>query len=146
MDSLHYLLMKSHACFSRQVVSRAQRELGLSPGQPKVLDSLMDHEGCDQKTLAAHCEIEQATLGSILSRMEEKGLIQRQRQPGNRRSLFVYLTPEGREAAQTMREIFRQEEEHAARTLTPAQREELRSLLQQFCQGLTPEEPEVEGV
>ena len=106
----------------------------------------MDHEGCDQKTLAAHCEIEQATLGSILSRMEEKRLIRRHRQPGNRRSLFVYLTPEGREAAQAMQEIFRQEEEAAARKLTPEQKEALRALLQQFCQGLAPEEQEVEIV
>ena len=78
--------------------------------------------------------------------MEEKGLIRRQRQPGNRRSLFVYLTPEGREAAQAMQEIFRQEEEAAARKLTPEQKEALRALLQQFCQGLAPEEQEVEIV
>ena len=140
MHSLHYLLMKTHSALSRRVVSRAQRELGLSPGQPKVLDFLIDHEGCDQKTIAAHCEIEQATVGPILTRMEQGGLVQRRQQPGNRRSLFVYLTPRGRETAQAMAALFREEEAVAASKLTPAQKEQLQDLLGLVCQGLAPEE------
>lgn len=140
MHSLHYLLMKTHTTFSRRVVTRAQRELGLSPGQPKVLDFLIDHPGCDQKTIAAHCEIEQATLGSILLRMEEKGLIQRQHPPGNRRSLLVDLTDQGQAAAQAMAEIFQTEEAAATSRLTPEQLAELKALLQLVCQGITGEE------
>ena len=140
MQSLHYLLMKTHTTFSRRVVTRAQRELGLSPGQPKVLDFLIDHPGCDQKTIAAHCEIEQATLGSILLRMEEKGLIQRQHPPGNRRSLLVDLTGQGQAVAQAMAGIFQEEESAAASRLTPAQLEQLKALLQLVCQGITGEE------
>lgn len=140
MHSLHYLLMKTHTTFSRRVVTRAQRELGLSPGQPKVLDFLIDHPGCDQKTIAAHCEIEQATLGSILLRMEEKGLIQRQHPPGNRRSLLVNLTDQGQAAAQAMAEIFQAEEAAATSRLTPEQLAELKALLQLVCQGITGEE------
>ncbi|MDO5547165.1 MAG: MarR family transcriptional regulator [Eubacteriales bacterium] len=136
MQSLHYLLMKSHACLSRRIFSRAQQELGLSPGQPKVLDFLLENEGSDQKTIAANCEIEQATLGSILLRMEEKGLIERRRQPGNRRSLFVYLTDSGKETARKMNDIFRMEDQIAASHLNEAQLAELLDLLESVCKGI----------
>ncbi len=135
MDSLHYLLMKSHATLSRRISARAQQEIGLSSGQPKVLDFLIDHEGSDQKTIAINCEIEQATLGSILLRMEEKGLIERRRQNGNRRSLFVYLTDTGRKAAAEMQKIFTEEDKTAAEKLTAGQLAELLRMLDLICGG-----------
>ena len=101
MESLHYLLMKSHTLLNRKILSQAMK-LGYSPGQPKVLEYLSKYEGSDQKTIAAYCEIEQATVGSILLRMENTGLIERRQAPGNRRSLYVYLTDKGRQAARTL--------------------------------------------
>lgn len=40
MENLHYLLMKSNAMLSRRILSEVSR-LGLTPGQPKVLDFLL---------------------------------------------------------------------------------------------------------
>ena len=65
MESLHYLLMKTHTVLQRRISSRAS-EMGLTPGQPKVLDYLFRYGESDQKTIASYCEIEQATAGSIL--------------------------------------------------------------------------------
>ena len=46
MESLHYLLMKAHANLNRWILNEAA-ELGLSPGQPKVLECLMERgESC----------------------------------------------------------------------------------------------------
>lgn len=141
--SIHYILMKTHSIFSRRISYRAQKELGLSPGQPKVLDCLMDNEGSDQKTIASICEIEQATLGSILIRMEEKGLIERRQLAGNRRSLFVYLTNHGKEMAAKMRKIFDEEEKIALKSLTKKETEELYKTLNTICKNIN-EIPEVE--
>ena len=96
MKSLHYLLMKTHSNVNRWIQSQAAA-LGLSPGQPKILECLMARGECNQKTIAADCEIEQATVGSILSRMERDGLVCRTQREGNRRSLYVSLTPRGRQ-------------------------------------------------
>ena len=128
MESLHYLLMRAHTSLNRQILSRAAG-IGLTPGQPKVLDYLIDHEGSDQKTIAACCEIEPATVGSILLGMEEAGLVLRTQRPGNRRSLFVSLTPRGREKARQMAEIFRQVDDRALQALTPQEGEALLTLL-----------------
>lgn len=128
MESLHYLLMRAHTSLNRQILSRAAG-IGLTPGQPKVLDYLIDHEGSDQKTIAACCEIEPATVGSILLGMEEAGLVLRTQRPGNRRSLFVSLTPQGREKARQMAEIFWQVDDRALQSLTPQEGEALLTLL-----------------
>lgn len=134
MESLHYLLMKSHAILNRRILAQAAK-LGLTPGQPKVLDYLLDHEGSDQKTIASYCEIEPATAGSILLGMEEAGLISREQRPGNRRSLFVYLTEKGRRTAEAMAEIFFEMEAQSARALSPEEQDTLRALLERVCAG-----------
>lgn len=135
MESLHYLLMKSHSMMQRCIFSEAQK-IGLTSGQPKILDYLWEHEGSDQKTIAAYCEIEPATLASILLRMEQKGLIERRQKKGNRRSLFVYMTEKGKNAAEQMHIIFETSDEQAANHMTVAETEELKRLLTKVCENL----------
>lgn len=136
MESLHYLLMKTHTMLNKRIVSGAG-ELGLTPGQPKVLDFLTEHEGSDQKTIAAYCEIEPATVGSILLRMENQGMIRRIQRQGNRRSLFVYLTEKGKKAADDMAEVFDSCEKDAAGGLTPEELKELKILLSKLWDNLS---------
>lgn len=69
MEPIHYLLMKAHTNLNRWILKEAAG-LGLSPGQPKILECLARLGECNQKTIAQFCEIEQATVGSILLRME----------------------------------------------------------------------------
>ena len=135
MESLHYLLMKTHTMLNKKIVSGAGT-LGLTAGQPKVLDFLMEQEGCDQKTIAAYCEIEPATVGSILLRMENQGMIRRVQHPGNRRSLFVYLTEKGKKAAADMAEVFDACEREAVKGLPGEDVEELKILLNRLWENL----------
>ncbi|MCM1508511.1 MAG: MarR family transcriptional regulator [Ruminococcus flavefaciens] len=135
MESLHYLLMKSHSVMQRKIYSEAQK-IGLTSGQPKILDYLYDHEGSDQKTIAGYCEIEPATLGSILLRMEQKGLIERRQENGNRRSWFVYLTENGRNACEKMHDIFSRADEQASEGISSGEIEEIKRLLTKICRNL----------
>jgi DNA-binding MarR family transcriptional regulator len=127
--------MKSHSMMRRTVFSEAQR-IGLTSGQPKILDYLLDHEGSDQKTIASYCEIEPATLGSILLRMEQKGMIERRQKNGNRRSLFVYLTDKGKDFAVQMNSIFERADETALNDLTDEEISELHRILSKICGNL----------
>lgn len=135
MESLHYLLMKSHSMMQRCIFAEAQK-IGLTSGQPKILDYLYRYEGSDQKTIAAYCEIEPATLASILLRMEQKELIERRKQSGNRRSLFVYLTEKGKEAAKQMHGIFGKYDKTAELSMTENDVEDLKRLLTSVCNNL----------
>ena len=136
MESLHYLLMKSHAMVHRRVTSKTS-SIGLTSGQPKVLDFLLRFHEADQKTIAAYCEIEPATVGSILSRMETSGLVVRRQKEGNRRSLYVSLTEKGVNAAEKLTEIFRSVEDEATCRLSEDERDTLRELLSRICDPLS---------
>lgn len=135
MESLHYLLMKTHSAMQRCIFNEAQK-IGLSSGQPKVLDYLYSCEGSDQKTIAAYCEIEPATLASILLRMEQKGLIERKQKNENRRSLFVYMTDKGRAAAEQMHTIFEKYDCLASESMSAEEIESVRNLLTKICINL----------
>lgn len=67
--STHYLLMADHAMLQKLVMSRI-KPLGLTTGQPKVLDFLQDHDGAMQKDIAKGCHIEPSSLSTILGGME----------------------------------------------------------------------------
>lgn len=111
-NSFHHKLMRTHFAMHRKIMSRA-KALGLTSGQPKVLEFLSESDGVEQKTIAENCDIERATVGSILDRMEQSGFIERRRRDGNRRSIYVYLTDKGRAAAAEMERIFSESEEQA---------------------------------
>ena len=141
MESLHYLLMKTHTHLNRWILNEAAA-IGLSPGQPKILECLMDCGEMNQKAIAACCEIEQATVGSILLRMEQSGLVRRTQRAGNRRSLYVSLTPKGEELGTQMAEIFRQADARAVARLSPEAQTQLRQLLEVVYASIGAEEKE----
>lgn len=98
-ESLHYLLMADHLLFQKSLLAGI-KDTNLTPGQPKILDYLLFHDGAVQKEIAEACHIEPATITSVLLGMENKGLIVRKNIDGNRRSLYVYLTSKGRSLAE----------------------------------------------
>lgn len=135
---LHRLLLRAQSAMNREILARASA-LGLSPGQPKVLEFLLHNGETNQKAIADYCEIEPATVGTILTRMERDGLIDRTRHEGNRRSLYVTLTQRGQEVAQAMDLAFRQADEAAATSLTREQRDLLCAMLADVCDTLNVE-------
>ena len=70
-------------------------------------------------------------------RMENQGMIRRIQHPGNRRSLFVYLTEQGRKAAKEMAKVFDSCEEEAAGSLPGEELEELKILLTKLWENLS---------
>jgi DNA-binding MarR family transcriptional regulator len=143
MESLHYLLMKAHTMLNRKIISGAA-DIGLSPGQPKILEYLTEFGENNQKTIADYCEIEQATVGSILLRMEAAGLISRTQKQGDRRAIYVSLTPAGREAARKMARVFAAQEEQAGAAMTAEELLELRRLLEKFCHSAIEKQGDME--
>ncbi len=135
MESLHYLLMKTHAMFYRRIQAEIGK-IGLTSGQPKILEFLQKYKEADQKTIASYCEIEQATVGSILLRMEKAGLIVRRQKEGNRRSLYVSMTKKGEEAAQQLTGIFHGVEAKASSDLSEEEVTGLKELLTKLCDSM----------
>lgn len=83
----------------------------------------------NQKAIAEYCEIEQATVGNILLGMEKEELITRRQKDGNRRSLYVSLTPKGEELAVKVIDILNEEENGITAGLSEQEKSTLALLL-----------------
>lgn len=134
--SFHYLLMATQSLFQRSVMAELNGS-GLTAGQPKVLDYLGRHDGSVQKDIAAGCQIDPATLTGLLNRMEEKGLIRRCNEGGNRRSLHVYLTEQGWTKQREVRKTMERQSEVVQAGLSEEQRVQLLDSLYKVCANMT---------
>jgi DNA-binding MarR family transcriptional regulator len=73
---------------------------GLSIPQFDVLSTLTEQQGLSQSDLAARLYVTKGNVSGLIDRLVEAGLVERRSAPGDRRSNAVFLTPEGRKAAE----------------------------------------------
>lgn len=78
----------------RTVFDRRVRRLGLTRAQWLVLTRLHRRPGASQSELADMMEVEKASAGRMIDRLETKGWVERRGQEGDRRVNRIYLTPE----------------------------------------------------
>ena len=89
------------------------RELGLSKGQPKMIEILSHQEGCSQKELAKSCSIEPATVTSLLNKMIDKDLVYKKPllQENGIRIQQIFLTEKGHNIADGVQSIINEMEQ-----------------------------------
>ena len=105
-NSIHYKLRECHTNCQKTIIGRIKENADLRPGEPKILEFLMEHEPCEQKQIAAGCSLDSASVTGILGRMEKRGLVKRENMNGNRRSLYVSMTDEGRRLSKVVEDAF----------------------------------------
>lgn len=69
-NSLHYKLRICHTNCQKSIVTDIKSKTDLRPGEPKILEFLAEHEPCEQKVIAAGCNLDSASVTGILGRME----------------------------------------------------------------------------
>ncbi len=110
--------------FDRQVGA-----LGVTRAQWMVLARLARKPGCSQTELAEMMEVERATAGRLLDRLEENGLVRREADPADRRIRRVFPTKLAATEQARMRIVADGIVDDALSTLTPPEREALIELL-----------------
>lgn len=78
----------------RTEFDRRVRKLGITRSQWLVLTRLHRHPGASQSELADMMEVEKATAGRMIDRLEANGWVKRRAEPDDRRVKRVYLTAE----------------------------------------------------
>jgi DNA-binding MarR family transcriptional regulator len=113
----------------RTAFDRRVRTLGITRAQWLVLTRLHRHPGVSQSELADLMEVERASAGRMIDRLEANGWVERRAQNGDRRVKRVYLTPE---AERVHRRIWRVAEatvDDALADLSAREGAQLRALL-----------------
>ncbi|WP_425406763.1 MarR family winged helix-turn-helix transcriptional regulator [Hwanghaeella sp.] len=87
-------LLHDVARLMRAEFDRRSRTLQLTRSQWWVLNFVYAYEGATQTELADQCEVERATMGRLLDKLEEKGWVRREADGQDRRIRRVYLTGE----------------------------------------------------
>jgi DNA-binding MarR family transcriptional regulator len=99
------LLLDDQMCFSLYAAQRALtnryrpllEELGLTYPQYLVMLVLWEHGAVPIKTLGTLLQLDYGTLTPLLKRLQAHGLIQRERQASDERSVQITLTAQGAE-------------------------------------------------
>ncbi|MDC8830813.1 MarR family transcriptional regulator [Alteromonas gilva] len=124
--------MLSRAAFSwRHAVEYYMADLGLT--QTRWIAMLhLDRlgEGCTQKELAAHIDIEQPSLLRTLNQLEEAGLIERKHCSEDARRRLLWFTDKGRSLLTDVEAKAKLGRQQMLQGLTSEQRQQLSSLLE----------------
>ena len=122
-------LVHDVARLMRTTYDRKMRQLGLTRSQWWVMTHLYFNEGISQTELSSILDIERATLGRLLDRLEAKGWLERRPHPKDRRVKRVFLTGEVELLMQTMRSMAVEVRGQALAGITVQEQEQLLSLL-----------------
>ena len=117
-------LVNDVARLMRTVYDRRVRSLGLTRSQWWVLNYLFRHPGVTQSELAAILEVERATLGRLLDRLQAKGWVRREDDARDRRAWRVHLTAAAEPAMRKLRKQAFGLRRDALAGLSAAQREQ----------------------
>lgn len=134
-EPLHYLLMADHLMIQKSLITSV-KDTGLTPGQPKVLDYLKNHDGSCQKDIATGCHIEPASLTTILNGMENKDYIERRICSSNRKFLNIYLTDLGKTYVKRLETEFQKIETAALKSFSKEEQNVLIDLLEKLLDNL----------
>lgn len=116
------------------------RPLDLAPQHAGVLRRLANAPGESQRALADALGMHAPRLVALIDDLEARGLVQRSRDPADRRNYALSLTTAGRETMRRIATVARQHERAITAAIDDDEREELATVLRRLAdeQGLTP--------
>jgi DNA-binding MarR family transcriptional regulator len=115
---------------------RSLRPLNLGAQQFVVLKQLQAFGSCSQGELADALGIDYSNLASVTGQLYTRGLIERHRDPADRRRYVVQLTADGQQLLRDGDGVIESGEEDMLSSLDEAEREQLWDLLRRMADTL----------
>ena len=112
--------------------------LGLEQRQAGMLVRLAENDGTSQQAIAELMGVNPTRMVFLTDELEELGLVERRRNPADRRSHALYLTEAGTAMVARVREVTQAHEAAVTASLSAAERDQLTALLRRLAgdQGL----------
>ncbi|UTD25722.1 MarR family winged helix-turn-helix transcriptional regulator [Bradyrhizobium sp. WD16] len=108
------------------------KDFDLTPVQYAALVAIRTHPGIDATRLSAVIAFDRSTLGSVLERLEAKGLIERSAGAEDKRVKLLFLTAGGAALLQRIMAAVDRAQDRILAPLKPADRKTLMALLGQL--------------
>jgi DNA-binding MarR family transcriptional regulator len=135
-DSIALLMSDNSRLLRRRFDARA-RSLGISRARWQTLFALSRIEGATQTQLAEALDVETITVGRMVDRLEETGLVERRADPADRRAWRLHLTAAAHPLLERLRPLGIDVTEEALAGLDAAERETLGRLLERVRGNLS---------
>lgn len=134
-DNIGAMLADVSHLMRRSFDERA-RGIGVTRPQWQVLTVLGRHEGSKQAGVADLLDVEPITLCRMVDRLQEAELVERRRDPGDRRAWLLFLTPKARDLLEELRPLGEEVMAIALDGFSQAERDDLRQSLDRIRQNL----------
>ena len=128
VTSVPFLLKRVGFAVKEQLVE-AFEPTGLGMYHHAVLALLHEEPRETQATIADALGLDRSHLVGVLDELEEKGLVERRRDPDDRRRQMVNLTAKGEQALSRLRALAKEVDDAFLEPLSASERKTLRSLL-----------------
>lgn len=135
-ESAGYLIRDTHLLFARALRNRLQTHQ-ITPGQWYFLRTLWDEEGLSQRELSRRVGTTEPTTVSALRLLARNGMIERVRNPKDRRTINIFLTDKARDMKAELMPVAFAVNDIATAGLTEPEFAQLRGLLQKVRENLT---------
>lgn len=120
---------------SRDATERALEPLGIKPYHYGVLVALDEGGPAPQRVVGEALEIDKSSMVVVVDHLEGLGLVERHRNPENRRAYRLTLTDAGRKLLSEAESLVGRVEEDVLAPLDDAQRRQLHGLLLSLLPG-----------
>lgn len=122
------------AVFKHFMATVAQEDI--TPGLYGTLVLIDRNQGMSQSDLARALSLDRSTMVAVIDQLERRGLVQRLKDPGDRRRHALHLTAGGRSFLDRVRRRVGEHERTIAQDLSEQERQQLFTLLRKLQAGV----------
>ena len=136
---LGYVLRNTHKAVSSRLAAELTR-LGIAFKHYYYLRALFETNGISQVELSERVGVDQSTVVSVVDTLVRQKLVERRKDPTDRRKALIYLTPKGRAQRRPLRAAIDSVHVDALRGISAAELETFRRTAAKIRRNLSDDE------